>query len=209
MYMYARVCVCLTWRSKSATVCFSNSHPLPISYHTDELDELQSHRHHNRFAEVVYGTNHLVVTVKQGFHQLGLVFWAEYWSCWAEKGHERNAQWGQRSSEWVTFAGVRFETLSAAARVARFGVWLMLYTNCGSYDNKCIFVSRLAETHMRVCCQTQLTPMFPQISQHRNWNHRDATVVHVPNITPVYTGATRNPLEVQRVCEKCYQKKGG
>lgn len=140
MHMYARVCICFTWRSKSASFCFSNSHFLPISYHTDELDELQSHRHHNSFTEVVYGTNHLVVTSKQGFHQSGLVFWAEYWSCWAEKGHKRNAQRGQRSAEWVTFAGVRLEMLSAAARVAQFGVWLILSTNCGSYNNKCIFV---------------------------------------------------------------------
>lgn len=72
--MYPRVYVCFTWRSKSATFCFTSGHFLPISYHADELDELQSHRHHDRFTEVVYGTNDLVVTSKQGFHQPGLVF---------------------------------------------------------------------------------------------------------------------------------------
>lgn len=71
--MYPRVDVCLRG-VKLLGFGISKGHLAPISYHVDELDELQPHCHHHRFTEVVYRTNHLVVSSKQGLHQTGLVF---------------------------------------------------------------------------------------------------------------------------------------
>lgn len=78
-----------------------------MSYHTDELDELQSHRHHYRFTEMVYRPNHLVVTSKQSFHQTGFIFRAQYWTC--PKKVTNAMQMGQRSAECLRFGGVAYE----------------------------------------------------------------------------------------------------
>lgn len=61
---------------KLSLICFPKhcfSFATTLSYHTDQLYQLQSHSDHYGLAEVVHRSNHLVVTIKQGFHQTTLI----------------------------------------------------------------------------------------------------------------------------------------
>lgn len=66
--------------SSSCKVRLASTYRLSVSYHADELYELQSHCDLHSLAEVVHRSDHLVVAGEQGFHQTALIIRADRWT---------------------------------------------------------------------------------------------------------------------------------
>lgn len=67
-------------QSFSFQLHLASTHRLSVSYHTDELYELQSDGDLHGLAEVVDRSDHLVVAGEQGVHQAALIVRADRWT---------------------------------------------------------------------------------------------------------------------------------